>query len=484
MPGWTREEGRTEDIIVRHMRVRGVHNIARPGQGGDAFNCFRGNRAIVDHCSFTGSMDEMVDAIHSANITFQWCTIEEPALWGQGGNQHGEGSHNYGMILAYDGFNATVHHCLFTYCAKRCPSASISPCDMRNNVVYGGGPITSDGGSPFFTADKPARWNIIGCTFRPARRLEPPRQKYDIAANRPHTQVYAADNDFQAFGGFVDPWDIRERGGDRGIFNRGHREPMYGNPEKLDKPAPCPPVTTHSAEEGYKLVLARAGAWPRDATTRRIVREVRTQSGEAGLSGPYERFPTRSDGPTSRKFDADRDGMPDAWERARGLDPADPTDGNRVVRPGESPGDRHAGYTYVEYFLNELADQIVAAPGRLCTVEAAVEGEGLIICEHGGRTADWQIDPEKKSPQWRQRARGRLGYNGYPLEVAWGPKNTFNKGSIVTLRALPQGQLGVTAPVVSKFSHWSGGPVQGVKDPEIRLVIDRDMKITAHFKPR
>jgi hypothetical protein len=41
--------------------------------------------------------------------------------------------------------------------------------------------------------------------------------------------------------------------------------------------------------------------------------------------------------------DADHDGMPDAWERARGLDPADPSDGPRVTADG---------YTNLEHYLN------------------------------------------------------------------------------------------------------------------------------------
>jgi len=45
--------------------------------------------------------------------------------------------------------------------------------------------------------------------------------------------------------------------------------------------------------------------------------------------------------------DGDRDGMPDPWESARGLDPADERDG--VL---DDDGD---GYTNLEEYLNELA---------------------------------------------------------------------------------------------------------------------------------
>jgi hypothetical protein len=97
-----------------------------------------------------------------------------------------------------------------------------------------------------------------------------------------------------------------------------------------------------------------------------------------------------------------------------------------------------------------------------------------VVCEHGGRTRNWG----------NRLGRPNLGYRGKPLHVAWGRNNTFNKGSAVVLRALPQQSLGVDAPVVSEFDRWSGGPVEGVTDPEIRLEVDRDMTVTAVFRPK
>ena len=50
------------------------------------------------------------------------------------------------------------------------------------------------------------------------------------------------------------------------------------------------------------------------------------------------------------KFNRDRDGMPDAWERGHGLNPKDPGDRNR-----DRDGD---GYTNLEEYLNSLCPNI------------------------------------------------------------------------------------------------------------------------------
>ena len=44
-------------------------------------------------------------------------------------------------------------------------------------------------------------------------------------------------------------------------------------------------------------------------------------------------------------LDTDRDGMPDAWEKTRGLDPQDPKDAS-LLTP--------TGYTNLELYLNSL----------------------------------------------------------------------------------------------------------------------------------
>jgi hypothetical protein len=146
--------------------------------------------------------------------------------------------------------------------------------------------------------------------------------------------------------------------------------------------------------------------------------------------------------------------MPDAWEVAHGLNPNDPTDGNKIVPKGASKDDRHAGYAYVEHYLNELADSLVGIDGPLCEVTVEADGKGQIAAVHGGRTTKWN----SRQP---------------PKEVDWGTVQVFNEGSTVGLKAVPdEGEA---------FDHWSGGSVDGSKEPIVWLHVEANTKVVAHF---
>jgi hypothetical protein len=131
------------------------------------------------------------------------------------------------------------------------------------------------------------------------------------------------------------------------------------NGNEITEPAKVPPVTMQDAKEVYDIVLARAGCWPRDHVTKRTLEEVKNQTGSWGRNAPLE--PTDEwflEGlyPAKAPVDSDGDGMPDEWETARGLNPMDPVDANSIVPAGASENNRHLGYSYIEYYINELAD--------------------------------------------------------------------------------------------------------------------------------
>jgi hypothetical protein len=107
-------------------------------------------------------------------------------------------------------------------------------------------------------------------------------------------------------------------------------------------------VTTTSASDALAAVLARAGAFPRDAVTERSVQETQDGTGEWGARIPADLFAGLSAG--TPPLDADDDGMADAWESDHDLDPSDGDD-HATVMP--------SGYTAIEEYVNELADALV-----------------------------------------------------------------------------------------------------------------------------
>ena len=69
----------------------------------------------------------------------------------------------------------------------------------------------------------------------------------------------------------------------------------------------------------------------------------------SGCIGGWEEYPVVR---RPADWDTDRDGMPDEWEKKRGLDPSDATDGN-LDRDGD-------GYTNLEEYLGWLTGEFKA----------------------------------------------------------------------------------------------------------------------------
>jgi hypothetical protein len=129
---------------------------------------------------------------------------------------------------------------------------------------------------------------------------------------------------------------------------------MFANADRvtfLDGPLETPVVRTQSAAEAMRLVLAGAGATlpVRDAVDGRIVSEALSRSGGL-IDSQWEvgGWPVYRSARPPR--DADHDGMPDAWEPARKLNPRDPSDAS---------ADRdNDGYTNIEEYLNSIAPPV------------------------------------------------------------------------------------------------------------------------------
>lgn len=136
---------------------------------------------------------------------------------------------------------------------------------------------------------------------------------------------------------------------------------------KMDTPAPTGEVTTHSAAESFSKVLSYSGAsLYRDEIDARYMEEAKT--GTAKYKGSITKSPGIIDkvsdvngyteanfGTASRPadFDTDKDGIPDAWELANGLNPNDGSDALTYSLDGKGY------YTNVEVYANSLVEDIM-----------------------------------------------------------------------------------------------------------------------------
>ena len=399
------------NIIMRYIRVRRGQEKDK-NDGADAIWDRQKTGIIIDHCSFSWSIDEVASFYDNNNFTMQWCTIAE-SLNNAG---HGKGAHGYGGI--WGGKLASFHHNLIAHTSNRSPRfngaryewngytnnyfydeyqwanpAQAENVDFRNCVMYNnrgdcyggpgggqinivnnyykGGPATSDSKAEQVTkvtvatnSNSENHPNIFGMTSR-----------YYISGNTTETK-----------GGEVTEnrdWDgVTYDGGTYLMDNERwsldtlnwygdaveHRDNTNGYAcvrIRMDEPGPEGEVTTHTAAEAFEKVLAYAGAsFYRDEVDARYMEEARTGTAPYGRNGMIdlvsdvngyteENFPT---GARAEGFDTDGDGMPDEWEIANDLDPNDPEDGNLYTLDTEK-----GWYTNVEVYLNAIVEEKMKA---------------------------------------------------------------------------------------------------------------------------
>ena len=141
---------------------------------------------------------------------------------------------------------------------------------------------------------------------------------------------------------------------------------------KMDEPAPTGQVTTHSAAEAYEKVLAYAGAsLYRDEVDARYMEEAKT--GTATYKGSITKSPGIIDkvadvngyteanfgtGSRPADFDTDKDGIPDEWEKANGLNPNDASDALTYSL------DKKGYYTNIEVYANSLVEYIMKSENK------------------------------------------------------------------------------------------------------------------------
>ncbi|WP_326627809.1 Ig-like domain-containing protein [Nonomuraea fuscirosea] len=313
-----------DNIILRHLRFRGGDELGTPI---DTFGARGVRDLVIDHCSFSWGVDECCSVYGNTNVTVQWCVISE----GLTNSVHDKGRHGMGGL--WGGDTITYHHNLLVHQNARNPRFSFEEgmallVDHRNNVIYNPG-ITSCYGGEWSNGI-----NLVGNYYKPGPNTLPKIAREIVAPGR--------------FG----QWHVT------GNEIAGHADVTADNTLGITYPIggvtllPQPVefangITEQTARQAYAAVLDQAGATlpRRDAIDARLVNEARTGTGRHINSqkdvGGFLPLPSEVAAPA----DTDKDGIPDEWETAQGLNPDDAADA-QAVGPD--------GYTNLERYLNTI----------------------------------------------------------------------------------------------------------------------------------
>lgn len=415
--------GKADNVIVRFIRSR-RSQVKDVNDGADATWGRRKKNIIIDHCSFSWSIDEVASFYDNEKFTMQWCTIGE----GLANPGHSKGAHSYGGI--WGGKEASFHHNYLTHIQNRAPrfngaryewtgwdrdrfenTVDAERVDFRNNVLYNWGNGNGSYGGPgggyinivnnYYQAGPGTKnktnvtqvsvGNDGNSTNEALRGL---CSRYFIDGNYVTAASQPENYDWQ---GVKYDGGLKTVDGDRYMPDPNHKfgeKADYTEIDgksylrvKLDQPIDAGIVTTQSAQTVYEKVLDYCGAsLYRDAVDARYMEEARTgtvtyHGKEAYVDKNGKKYPTSNtegildfindpdgeENPNTASFpalksvsrpdgyDSDRDGMPDDWELANGLDPYSADDANAYTV------DTKGVYTNVEVYLNQLVEDIMKA---------------------------------------------------------------------------------------------------------------------------
>ncbi|MDE6369958.1 MAG: pectate lyase [Duncaniella sp.] len=346
------------EVIVRYLRVRpgDRYKADSDGLGGGRYGQ---KNVIIDHCSVSWSIDECLSIYKTENLTVQWCLVSHSL----NGSVHTKGSHGFGGI--WGGYKATFHHNLLANHASRNPRFSSVDgtkwVDFRNNAVYNWGFKTAYGGGHH------GEINMVGNYYKPGP-ASTCKELLDVAADSTG-RYYVAGNVMEGnptvtennHAGVTDRPGVpyvrtwRTTRGTRGIAPEAVPEPGEHSASCLmSKPFPYEPIAEDSPEVAYRRIIEQAGcSHRRDAYDSDVMRQTAAGLGENGTKGIINTPGDVGGWPALKRGeprdDSDGDGMPDAWEREHGLDPADPADG--------PTNGLHPTWTNVEIYLNSLVEE-------------------------------------------------------------------------------------------------------------------------------
>ncbi len=402
------------NIIMRYIRIRRGQE-KDVDDGADATWARNLKGIMLDHCSFSWSIDEIASFYDNRDFTMQWCSLGE-ALANPG---HSKGEHSYGGI--WGGKQASFHHNFIAHVQNRSPRfcgarygwtgydktkysnpIQAEIVDFRNCVMYNWGT-----GNGCYGGTGGGQINIVNNYYKagPATKNKTRVTQISVAtsSNASGSAYMGYSSRYYINGNYVTSasnstnYDWSGVIYDSGIYTINSEKygpdanHYYGENvtytknssgvdcvrTKMDEPVAAGHVTTHSAEKAYEKVLAYVGAsLCRDNVDDRYVNEAKngttTYTGStcklSGIidvvadQGTYELTSSAREA----GFDTDNDGIPDAWETANGLNPNDPSDAlTYTLDPAKY-------YTNIEVYANSLVQEIMVN-GNADATDAAKE---------------------------------------------------------------------------------------------------------------
>ena len=383
------------NVIIRYLRFRmgDVGSKAKAEEnssyeGDDALGGKNCSNIIIDHCSVSWSTDECCSFYGNTDFTMQYCIISESLK----SSVHAKGSHGYGGI--WGGKNASFHHNLIMHHDSRNPrfdhdyvSTLKGPIDYVNNVLYNWGGNSAYGGES--GNGFPKYINMVNNYYKPGpassaktRLLNPTTScsnctdeskfkatvgyvtpgKFYIAGNYMYGSTEVTNNNL--CDAAIDP----DKGTtfDTWLANNAASERAVGSSHDFDS---YNVITMHSAENAYEKVLRYAGAsYKRDEVDLRLRYEVLKglayyQGSNGSKNGMIDSqkdvggWPELED--TGKLTDTDKDGIPDEWETAHGLNPNSAADALAFTICDNDANNTHSvRYTNLEVYANSLVQEL------------------------------------------------------------------------------------------------------------------------------
>jgi autotransporter-associated beta strand protein len=347
-----------DDLVFRHLRWR----YGKSAAGGDCVDISGSQRLIFDHCDVMFSTDENLSSFGTPPefFTFQWSVN----AWGLSG-------HSAGGLWDID--HATAHHTLWANNHTRNPKC-IGPSvfDWVNNVVFG----WDIGFNLAPNADGVTnRVNVRGSTF--VHGGSTTSVIYGGGANTDGSNIFklhVADSALDGNGnGELDVSRSNYAMVQSGVL---YDQAATAWPQTVNGVAGGAmvgaPVSVDPRLRAWKKVMSKVGAGRLEYDAARPLRDELTQlcvtramAQQRGIiSDPLElglstgtAFASLQS--TTAPADTDRDGMPDYWESALGMNPVVQnhntvfaSSGGIITAPTFFPANTPAGYTHLEEYLH------------------------------------------------------------------------------------------------------------------------------------